>query len=687
MAAGQRYTGPVQVRCSNISLAFGGRPVLSQVNILLTTDGDAPSSRAALAGVNGSGKSTLLKIIAGIREPDSGERSAGKGCRISYLPQWGIVFTGRTLREEAESAYRSIAELLTVMEHIGRRLEGSGEDNKTTTTLVEEYHRLQQTVEESGYYRREETLDRVLGGLGFSRADADRPCGSFSGGWQMRIALAKVLLENPDVMLLDEPTNYLDIEARTWLEAWLMHFSGAYLLVSHDRYFLDLCVREVYEISRGTLKRYAGNYSFYETSREAEAERLLARYREQQEEIKRTEALIRRFRYKASKAAMVQERLRKLEKMERIDIPESPQGITLAFPPPPRAGRVVLTLRGAGKRYGERPVLAGLDLTLERGERLVVAGRNGAGKSTLLRIIAGTGGAYEGTVLYGTGVTPGYFSQDTAETITGGSRVLDFLAEEAPAAAVPRLRDMLGAFLFRGDDVYKPLEVLSGGEKSRLALLRLLLRPVNLLVLDEPTNHLDLASKDLLGKALLAWGGTAVFVSHDRGFMETLSTKTLELRPPEPGASGASAARLFYGGYGYYAERLEREKAGMEIPPPEDGKGRTRPEPPDPAAAAPAAPPSAEESRRETKRRQTLIRRLERREEALVETLERLEKEQARLEQELARPEVYGLRERALPVKEALDLILAEAAEAAAAWEQAAAEKEAALHPGQGTPR
>ncbi|MDR2663766.1 MAG: ABC-F family ATP-binding cassette domain-containing protein [Treponema sp.] len=672
----------MRLQCSGISVAFGGREVLKNVSLLLSTN--PVPSKAALAGINGSGKSTLLQIAAGIREADSGERSAERGCRVSYLPQSGLVFAGRTLREEAETAYHSIVALLDAMEQTGKRLEQSTKDDKTTAALVEEYHRLQQVVEDSGYYRREETIEQVLEGLGFSRSTLDRECGAFSGGWQMRIALAKVLLENPDIMLLDEPTNYLDIEARTWLETWLKRFTGGYLLVSHDRYFLDLTVNEVYEINRGILKRYAGNYSAYEKTLAAERESLVKRYEEQQEEIAKTEALIRRFRYKASKAAMVQERIKKLEKMERIEIPESLKKISIAFPPAPRSGRVALFLEQAGKRYGDTPVLSGLDLALDAGEKLVVAGKNGAGKTTLLRIIAGRDSAHEGTVRYGTGITAGYFSQDSAfsgsqdsafsgsrnsaEPLQGGPTVLAFMEAEAPTALVPRLRDMLGAFLFRGDDVYKPLSVLSGGEKSRLALLRLLLKPLNLLVLDEPTNHLDIHSKDVLLDALLRFTGTIVFVSHDRSFMEALSTKTLELRsgadsPNSPGQPGPSRARLFYGGYGYYLERLEREA--------QEGKPGVQTSAP---AKAPEGAKSPAGSREAAKRRQTLLRRLERQEAEVLGRLEELEAEKSRLEQELARPEVYSRGERAAAVKAALDGVSGEVDARTAEWEEKAQE-------------
>jgi ATP-binding cassette subfamily F protein 3 len=682
------------VQFTRVSLAFGDRDILKDVGLNL-----AAGSRAALAGVNGSGKSTLMKVIAGKLAPDSGERAVQKGTRVSYLPQSGIVYAGRTLREEAETAYDGIAALLAETEAIGRALENAASDGGRTRSLLDEHARLLEAVEDSGYYDRERTITGVLSGLGFTEADLDRSVEEFSGGWQMRIALAKVLLEAPDILLLDEPTNYLDIEARAWLEGWLRSFGGGCLLVSHDRYFLDVSVNEVYELFRGGLKRYVGNYSAYERTRRAEIDGLLKRYAEQQEEIARLEALINRFRYKASKAAFVQERVKKLEKMERIEIPESLKKISVVFPPPPHSGRVALALRGIGKSYGTRRVLAGLDLDLDSGERLVVVGRNGAGKTTLLRIIAGADAGYEGTVRYGAGIAAGYFSQDAAEAMSGVTAdgrlqtALEFLETDAPAALIPRIRDMLGAFLFRGDDIYKNVAVLSGGEKSRLALLRMLLRPVNLLILDEPTNHLDIYSKDVFLDALKQFSGTVVFVSHDRAFMEALSTKTLELRAATSGPSGtpleAGGHRLFYGNYAYYLERLEREEIegnaagstgnrGGVCPPAEGLLPVRRGLSPSAVATGDAAVvndvsltallprtilvkagsapvPSAAERREALKQKQALIRRLERQEREIFAEIEALEAEKAALEAELSKPDVYSSGEKARAVKAKLD--------------------------------
>ena len=449
------------VQFSKISLAFGDRDILKDASLRL-----AAGSRACLAGANGSGKSTLMKIIAGEIEADSGERAAQKGSRISYLPQSGIVHKGKTLRDEAETAFAPIQALIAEAQRIGALLEGARDDAGPTKTLIEEHHRLQELVEDSGYYRRDALVASVLAGLGFSPRDLGRDAGEFSGGWQMRIALAKILLERPDILLLDEPTNYLDIEARSWLEGWLAKFPGGCLLVSHDRYFLDATINEVYEVFQGNLKRYAGNYSAYEQTRRAELEGLLKRHAEQQEEIAKTEALIRRFRYKASKAAFAQELIKRLEKMERVEIPENMKKISIAFPAPPRSPRVALTLEGVGKSYGARRVLDGLDLSVDSGERLVVAGPNGAGKTTLLRILSGADRGFEGAAKFGAGISAGYFSQDAAEAMQGGEQVLEYIEAQAPTALVPKARDMLGAFLFRGDDVHKPVSVLSGAKKA-----------------------------------------------------------------------------------------------------------------------------------------------------------------------------------------------------------------------------
>jgi ATP-binding cassette subfamily F protein 3 len=651
-------------------------------------------SRAALCGANGSGKSTLMKVMAGIMACDSGERALEKGATIAYLPQSGLVHGGKTLFDEVKTAFSRFEAMENRRVDIEKQLENVKTDGGRTQNLLTESEIINETLEEAGFWRLDKQIALVLRGLGFAESDFTRLTDEFSGGWQMRIALAKVLLENPDILLLDEPTNYLDIEGRAWLEQWLKDFRGAFLLVSHDRYFLDASVNEVYELFQGRLKRYPGTYSDYEKRRAVEIESLIASYKRQREEIERAEELIRRFRYKPSKAAMVQERIKKLEKMERIEIPENLKKISISLPPPPHSGRIALKLEGIGKSYGERRVLSGLDLLIESGERLLVSGANGAGKSTLLRIIAGMDGSHEGTVSCGAGIVRAYFSQESAETLStasnAGMSVLGLLEEDAPTALVPRLRDMLGAFLFRGDDVFKKLSVLSGGEKSRLALLRLLLRPANLLILDEPANHLDLYAKDALLEALLSYAGTIIFVSHDRAFMEALSKKTLAL-------SAGREHRLHYGGYADYLESLKSGEApdngmrgsasvsGVKIRGKDEGFSAAAPPvstvlTPAQSASAPvcsATPTHATGAAREAaKRKAASIRRLERAESALIEKMDALEAEKKAAENGLSSSEVYTSGEKTREAKARLEAVSAAIDACSREWERLTAELE-----------
>lgn len=537
------------VQFSQVSLAFGDRDILKNVSVNLQT-----GTKAALTGANGAGKSTLIKVMAGLVHPDSGKRICQKDSRIAYLPQSGLTHHGCSLRQEADRAFQFGYDLQKKIDEIGEQLK-NGKGN--TDILLENQANYIVELEESGWHRREAQAESILLGLGFSRADLDKQTEEFSGGWQMRIALAKALMQTPDILLLDEPTNYLDIEARTWLEKFLVNYKGAFLLVSHDRYFLDVTVNEVYELFNGDLKRYSGNFTHYEQIREVELKTLIDAYDQQQQEITKLEDFINRFGYKATKAAQAQERQKQLDKLleNKIEIPESLKRIHFSFPPAPHAGKIVLRLNEITKSYnGKSNVIDNLDLTLENGERLVVAGRNGTGKSTLLRIIAGEDKNFSGNINLGSGVQIGYFSQDNAETIKGSQNIIDYIESKAPTELIPKVRDMLGAFLFRGDDVFKSLDILSGGEKSRIALLQLLLSPNNLLILDEPTNHLDMHSKDVLMNALKDFGGTVIFVSHDRGFIEGLSTKVLELTPGKH--------REFPGDYKYYQERIEAEENG-----------------------------------------------------------------------------------------------------------------------------
>lgn len=642
------------VQFSQVSLAFGDRDILKNVSVNLQA-----GSKVALTGANGSGKSTLIKVMAGLVQPDGGQRVAQKDARIAYLPQSGLTHHGCSLREEADKAFGFGYELQAEMEKIGDKLK-NGEGNEKL--LLERHDAILTELEESGWNRRQVMAEQVLAGLGFSREDLDKNCEEFSGGWQMRIALGKALMVNPDILLLDEPTNYLDIEARGWLEKFLDNYKGGFLLVSHDRYFLDHTVNEVYELFNGELKRYPGNYTHYEKVREIELETLIREYEKQQAEIAHLQEFINRFGVQATKAAQAQERQKMLDKIleKQIVIPESLKKIHFKFPPAPHSGRLVATLSKITKSYdGEHNVLQNLDLVLENGERLVVAGHNGAGKSTLLRIIAGADSDFSGEVKLGSGVKIGYFSQDNAETLKGSASVLETVESEAPLELIPKIRDMLGAFLFRGDDVHKSLDVLSGGEKARVALLKLLLRPVNFLILDEPTNHLDMHSKDVLLDALKDFCGTVIFVSHDRGFIENLSTRVLELKPGQ--------FRLFPGDYKYYMERLEREANG-EFSQNDELKSAAQPE-----------KNSQKEEKTETKRSWEEQKKLEserRRAEKNVKNLEeqilKLEEEKSSQEAQMARPEVYSNGEKAKAVQKKIDELAEKLEELNLQWMEAA---------------
>lgn len=657
------------VQFSKVSLAFGDRDILKDATVYLAT-----GSKAALTGANGSGKSTLMKVLAGTIEADAGERAIQKDARIAYLPQSGIVFKDSILKEEVDRAFEYGHKLAGELDILGDELkkEEYARDDSKSGPLLEKYHELQIELEESGWYRREALAEQVLTGLGFSQKDFCRPVSEFSGGWQMRIALAKILLEKPDILLLDEPTNYLDIEARTWLEQWLLEFKGGFLIVSHDRYFLDVTVNEVYELFNGELHRYPGNYSHYEEVRRAELDQLIANYELQQAEIKKLEDFIRRFGAKATKAAQAQERMKMLEKIERIEIPENLKKIHFSFPPAPHSGRLVLTVNNLSKTYPPSAenleancVIKNLDLVLENGERLVVAGRNGAGKTTFLRIVAGYDSDYSGEIKLGAGVTIGYFSQDSAEQLQGTQTVLETIESEAPFELIPKIRDMLGAFLFRGDDVYKQVSVLSGGEKSRLALLKLLLRPVNLLILDEPTNHLDLSSKDVLLDALKDFGGTVLFVSHDRGFIENLATRVLELKP--------GSARLFSGDYRYYSERLAAEQEGALV---DTSTNEAK------AAAQGNSTKknevqSSQQNWEEEKRRKNEKKKLEREEEELMNQIAEAEEEKSVLEAQLALPEVYSDGTKSAALQKKIEEAERKVEKLNARWEECASALEA----------
>jgi len=596
---------------ANLSKAFRGQQILDGVNWF------APARTCVgLTGANGAGKSTLLKIIAGQMEADRGDVVVPKGASVGYLPQEVLGSSGRTVMAAALDAFAELHALEAECRRLEHALADAPVEGPEHDALMAAYHDARERFDAQARYDLEAEAERVLTGLGFRHDDFARDVGTFSGGWQMRVALAQLLLRRPDVLLLDEPTNHLDLEARNWLEGFLASCESLVILVAHDRYFLDVCVQRITEVSRGRLTDYESNYTAYLAAREERREIEAAAYEAQQEEIARIEAFIRRFRYQASKAALVQSRVKQLEKMERLAPPEGHERrVTIRLPDPPRSGRIVLGLEGATKRYGDLTVYDGVDVAFERGTKVALVGPNGAGKSTLQKLLAGVEPLTAGRRVVGHNVRVAYFAQDQSAELDPSRTVLDEMMSVTPVEMVPRVRDLLGAFLFSGDTVDKPVRVLSGGERNRLALAKLLIEPANCLLLDEPTNHLDLTAKEVLLEALLAYPGTVVLVAHDRYILDRLPTEVLEI--------GHGTAVRYLGNYEEYLAR----QAGDGAAPARAGNGTAAARPAiDPAAGDGAPPPAdevgdkrAREAARQVERRQARAEEKRRRE---AETLE-----------------------------------------------------------------
>ncbi len=636
-----------------LSKEFAGKPLFTDLNWHLKK-----GERVGLVGENGAGKSTLMRIIAGEVESSSGEIQIARGGTVGYLPQDGIVAKGQPLFAEVMTALSALQEIEREIAELTARLEREPHDAPGHEQLLDRFGHLQEEFRLKGGYAMESEVGNVLSGLGFSPSDWEKECGEFSGGWQMRIALAKLLLKKPNVLLLDEPTNHLDIEARNWLEGYLQGYPYSVMLVSHDRFFLDQVCSRIAEVWNHEVSDYHCNYSRYLVLREERVSALRDAKRRQDEEVEKIEDFISRFRYKTDKAALVQSRIKQLEKIERIVLPPERKRIRFSFPTPPKSGKTVLELVGASKAYGANLVLDNIDLTVESGDRVALVGHNGAGKSTLMRVLAG-GGVTSGVLKVGHNVVFDYFAQDQAQELDASRSAYEELLADSPFDMVPQLRDILGAFLFSGDDIHKKVAVLSGGERNRLALAKLLLRPSNLLLMDEPTNHLDLFSKEVLLEALKQFPGTVVFVSHDRHFIDGLATRVVEV--------GGGKLENFYGDYEYYLEKTAARGAPV---PGQDGGGRG----PAPVRTAEedkggGQPLSKQQQREEDKLRQKEERARGRRLAELEARIAAQEGELAELESAMACPDFFKDPEAARAGGERHAALTAQIAASYQAWE------------------
>src|SRR3982751_3156869 len=525
---------------------FGYKLLFENLDWLITS-----KERAGLVGGNGTGKSTLLKVIAGQEQLDYGTLSSTKGIRVGYLPQDGLQVSGRSVFAECMSVFADVRELELELESLTGRMSELDPTSEEYAAVANRFERADAEFRSRDGYAIEAQVGAVLSGLGFRKEDWTRQTEEFSGGWQMRLALAKLLLEKPNVLLLDEPTNHLDIEARDWLEEYLNNYENAYILISHDRYFLDVTVKKIVEIWNKKVQFYTGGYEKYRAQKAERLAQLESAYKNQQDKIQQLEAFINRFRAQATKAKQVQSRIKELEKIERIELPPEEKTIHFAFPQPKPSGRVVAQFKNVSKSYGAKCVFSGVNFTIERGDRIALVGVNGAGKSTLIKLLAGTEPLSSGEYTLGHNVEPDYFAQDQYKELDTEARILDDLSSAAPRTTQTELRNLLGCFLFSEDDVFKRIGVLSGGERNRYALARMLLHPSNFLLLDEPTNHLDMQAKDVLLEALEEFTGTVVFVSHDRYFIDKLATRVFEV------ADGA--VNVFPGNYEDYRWRKEKE--------------------------------------------------------------------------------------------------------------------------------
>ena len=543
------------IQLSGAGKRFGHKLLFENTDWLIT-----PRDRVGLVGANGTGKSTLMKILAGLDTLDYGALTVAKGTTAGYLPQDGLSLSGRSVFAECMAVFSELHAMERELETLTHRISELDHASTEYADVADRYHSLEHEFRTRDGYSIEAEVGRVLMGLGFRKEDWDRQTDEFSGGWQMRLALAKLLLQKPNLLLLDEPTNHLDLEARNWLEEYLHNYPHAFVLISHDRYFLDVTVNKIAEIWNKRFWFYTGNYDKFLAQKTQRNEQLQAAYRNQRDRIEQLEVFINRFRYQATKAKQVQSRIKELEKMDRIEIPPEEKSIHFSFPQPKSSGRIVAEFAGVAKTYQKngvaKEVFRDVSFMIERGDRIALVGVNGAGKSTLIKLLAGTEPLTAGEFRTGHNVLSDYFAQDQYKELDPEARILDDLGALSPRSTETELRSLLGCFLFSEEDVFKKIGVLSGGERGRYALLRLLLHPANFLLLDEPTNHLDLRAKDVLLEALMKYTGTVVFVSHDRYFIDKLATRVFEV--------GGGKVEIFPGNYEDY---LWRKQGGQQAMP------------------------------------------------------------------------------------------------------------------------
>ena len=532
------------IQLSSAGKRYAHKLLFENVDWMITAQ-----DRIGLVGANGTGKSTLMKILGGLETLDYGSIAISKGISAGYLPQDGLSLSGQSVFAECMSVFAELRSMEQEMETLTHSMAELDAASAEYDVVADRFHRIQHEFQTRDGYAIEAKVGAVLSGLGFQKDDWSRQTEEFSGGWQMRIALAKLLLQQPNLLLLDEPTNHLDLEARNWLEDYLNSYPYAFILISHDRYFLDVTVNKIVEIWNKRVHFYPGNYDKYLAQKTQRREQLEGAYRNQRERIEQLEVFINRFRYQATKAKQVQSRIKELEKIERIEIPPEERTIHFSFPQPKPSGRVVAEVTDLAKAYGDKLVFSNVNFIVERGDRIALVGVNGAGKSTLIKLLAGREPATRGQYRIGHNVQPDYFAQDQYKELNPDARILDDLGSMSPRSTQTELRSLLGCFLFSEDDVFKKIGVLSGGERNRYALLRMLLHPANFLLLDEPTNHLDMRAKDVLLNALEKYTGTVVFVSHDRYFIDKLATRVFEV--------GDGTVEVFPGNYEDYLWRKE----------------------------------------------------------------------------------------------------------------------------------